>query len=453
MNRRGFTLAELLLVLGITGVVAAVILPAINGLMPDKTKINYLKVYDEVGKNLKALAADSSLYPIMLKNGSEDIDVSKIPLLNNSQPLKAPFKDNTKYSGDKKLCNLMAFSMGVEGSNICTNTSYPTSPSYTTSNGMQWWISENKRDINTSEGKVSYQTDIYVDIDSSKNSPDCMYGEESCNNKTPDRFKFLVSADGTLYPADPVGMHYLNTRKNLLKKKFKPEGDVLASLNENLLKQDYNKFLDKEQDTTQNNQTESENNSGNNDNNSYSSSNPPDKIVCGETIIDNKLVNCYRTVTSSPYTSNSDITISLSKPSTSNLYFVAKASYGSAEIYRLCIVRAGLSELVCGPEDNEDVLNFYDNFYEYYKDPANYWFTGFVELTEYAYDDSQYYIRTYDSEKWLILKSWSSIRSELESCDYMKSRIKDLLFKYSDLMEFTPEVQQKLKDVLDKEFK
>ncbi len=55
MKKRGFTLAELLIVLGIAGVVAAVILPAINGLMPDKTKINYLKVYDELGKNIKAI--------------------------------------------------------------------------------------------------------------------------------------------------------------------------------------------------------------------------------------------------------------------------------------------------------------------------------------------------------------------------------------------------------------
>ncbi len=227
MKKRGFTLAELLIVLGIAGVVAAVILPAINGLMPDKTKINYLKVYDELGKNIKALTSDSSIFPVLLKEGSTDIDVSRYPLVNNSQPLKAPFNDDTKYSGDNKLCNLLAHTFGADS---CSTTSYPDNSSFTTPNGMEWWISQTKREIDTAENKISYQTDIYVDVDASKKSSNCMYGEDGCKN--PDRFKFLLAADGRLVPADPVGVHYINTRKNLLKKKFDVEGEVLASLDD-----------------------------------------------------------------------------------------------------------------------------------------------------------------------------------------------------------------------------
>ena len=227
MKKRGFTLAELLIVLGIAGVVAAVILPAINGLMPDKTKINYLKVYDELGKNIKALTSDSSIFPVVLKEGSTDIDVSRYPLVNNSQPLKAPFNDDTKYSGDNKLCNLLAHTFGADS---CSTTSYPDNSSFTTPNGMEWWISQTKREIDTVSNKIAYQTDIYVDVDSSKKSSNCMYGEDGC--KQPDRFKFLLAADGRLVPADPVGVHYINTRKNLLKKKFDVEGEVLASLDD-----------------------------------------------------------------------------------------------------------------------------------------------------------------------------------------------------------------------------
>ena len=237
MKRNGFTLAELLIVLGITGVIAAVILPAINGLMPDKTKIMYLKVYDELGKNIKALCADTSIFPIILKNGNDDIDVSTIPLLNNEQPLKSPFKDDNKFTGDKKLCNLIAFSMGVN--DACRDTTYPETPSFTTANGMKWWISETKRDINPAESKASYQTDIYVDVDSSKKSSDCMYGEENCKN--PDRFKFLLAADGSLIPADPLGMKYVNTRKSWLKDNYDLSGDILSNLDNTLLNFQYNK--------------------------------------------------------------------------------------------------------------------------------------------------------------------------------------------------------------------
>ncbi len=260
MRKRGFTLAELLIVLGIAGVVAAVILPAINGLMPDKTKINYLKVYDELGKNIKALTSDSSIFPVLLKEGSTDIDVSKYPLVNNSQPLKAPFNDDTKYSGDNKLCNLLAHTFGADS---CSTTSYPDKSSFTTSNGMEWWISQTKREIDTASNKIAYQTDIYVDVDSSKESSNCMYGEDGC--KQPDRFKFLLAADGRLVPADPVGVHYINTRKNLLKKKFEAEGEILALLDDDLLNNDYHSSEDKEQGSNSGASTGNNSNSGNNE--------------------------------------------------------------------------------------------------------------------------------------------------------------------------------------------
>lgn len=87
--------------------------------------------------------------------------------------LKAPLKDDTKYSGDNKLCNLLVHTFGV-GS--CNTTSYPDNSSFTTSNGMEWWIRQTKRDINTAENKIPYQSYEYVDVDSSKKSSNCMYG-------------------------------------------------------------------------------------------------------------------------------------------------------------------------------------------------------------------------------------------------------------------------------------
>ena len=102
-----------------------------------------------------------------------------------------------------------------------------------------------------------------------------MYGEDGCKN--PDRFKFLLAADGRLVPADPVGVHYINTRKNLLKKKFDVEGEVLASLDEDLLNKNYNNFVDDETETSE---TIKEDNNDNNDNGTGGINNNPELNEC-----------------------------------------------------------------------------------------------------------------------------------------------------------------------------
>ena len=149
MKRKGFTLAELLIVLGISGVVAALILPAVNGLMPDKTKVNYLKVYDELSANISRLAGDSSIFPVCLESGSETIGCNEHPLINTTKPVNKKF-NTSDYEGDKKLCSLLAFTMNSD-SNTCSdsgydfaegsfNSDFDSNKSFTTANGMEWWI-------------------------------------------------------------------------------------------------------------------------------------------------------------------------------------------------------------------------------------------------------------------------------------------------------------------------
>ncbi len=230
--KKGFTLAELLIVLGITGVVAATLLPLVNNLMPDKTKIAYLKAHDELKTAIQSLASNSSLYPICLEQGDTTIGCQEHPLINTSKPLIKKFES---YTGDTKLCKLLAFSMDAqescqEGNYAYSDTTFTQNLSFTTKNGMQWKIVPQTRTIESD--KATYQSDVYVDVDPSKKSKNCMYSP-TC--KHPDRFKFLVAADGSVIPADPHGLMYLNTRKSFTKNKNeKTEGDVQTLLVSNL---------------------------------------------------------------------------------------------------------------------------------------------------------------------------------------------------------------------------
>ena len=62
MNKRGFTLAEVLISLGIVGVCAAILSPAIVNIMPDKNKTRVLQYYSAISNANVELLNDDEIY-------------------------------------------------------------------------------------------------------------------------------------------------------------------------------------------------------------------------------------------------------------------------------------------------------------------------------------------------------------------------------------------------------
>ena len=229
--KKAFTLAEVLITLGIIGVIAALIVPAISNVKPDKNKTAYLQVYDTISSTVNSLAHNSKIYPTCNNPNVEDnVNCSQYPLLNTSRPLDERY-NNAIYQGDRKLCSLMALSLGVAEDDIgCSNTTYAfnaadytdgfANESFVTKNGMRWRIVPQIATY-TNNFEARFQNDIYVDIDPTNNNIDgrdrsCIFDEENCTQ--PDIFKFLVSADGKVIPADPMGRLYISGRKSLVRK-------------------------------------------------------------------------------------------------------------------------------------------------------------------------------------------------------------------------------------------
>ena len=242
IKKFGFTLAEILVTLTIIGIVAALIVPAISNLRPNKNKTAYLQVYDTISQTVKSLAANSRLYPVCNNPNVEDnVNCSQYPLLNTSRPLDNQY-NNAIYQGDRKLCSLMALSLGVAEDDIhCSNTTYTfnaanytngfANESFVTKNGMRWRIVPQIATY-TNNFEARFQNDIYVDIDPTNNNVDgedrsCIFDEENCQN--PDIFKFMVAANGRVVPADPKGDMYIKTRSNLFKKDKEIENQEIAN--------------------------------------------------------------------------------------------------------------------------------------------------------------------------------------------------------------------------------
>ena len=233
-KKQGFTLAEVLITLGIIGIITALIMPAINHLKPDENKVIYLKVYDTLADTIKDLATNSRIYPAC--ENENNINCSENPLFNTEKPLIEPFNTDA-YQGATKLCNLLAFALGDNNPNCkaenytYSNDTFKNNISFVTSNGMQWIVSQ-RRSITTNGSSATFQADIYVDINGNKGS-NAIY---SADNDKPDIFKFMVAANGTVVPADPAGRAYIASRKSLLKKNVTiSDSEVLTDLNSNML--------------------------------------------------------------------------------------------------------------------------------------------------------------------------------------------------------------------------
>ena len=252
MNKKGFTLAEILISLAIIGIIAAIGFPAVNSMKPDKNKIMYLKVYDELRNEIASLTADSSLFPACKDDGGDGVECGSHPLLNTMKPVNKKFS-GSNFEGNKKLCNLVAYYLNVDDAN-CSDSTYSfnsgsfnadfdSKKSFTTQNGIQWWIIPQVN--SASDGTASYQTDIYVDIDPSRDSSNCIYDKDSCKN--PDRFKFMIAADGSVITADPVGTMYVKTRKSYLKNKDQnvSSDTISTDLNADLKTFEYEPCIDK----------------------------------------------------------------------------------------------------------------------------------------------------------------------------------------------------------------
>ncbi len=237
MKKTGFTLAELLITLGIIGVIVAILVPAVNNAMPDENKTMYLKTYDTLSDTIKNLASNSQIYPICEQENN--INCSENPLLNTGAPSMSPLRNDVRYRGDVKLCNLLALSFGAANSSCSagdytySNDTFKNNLSFITSNGMQWKVVQNRT---IADGNATFQADIYVDINGNKGN-NRIY---STTDTKPDIFKFMVAANGTVVPADPMGKAYLSSRKSLLKKNIVvANNDIPTELNDNLRRFEY----------------------------------------------------------------------------------------------------------------------------------------------------------------------------------------------------------------------
>ena len=125
--RKAFTLSEALITLAIIGVLAAILIPVIDNVRPDKDKITYKKALYSMQSAISN-AMDSTLYS-MAANSS------------------AYWKDENV--GDSDFCNAVADALNTAGKVDCIGPSSYVNPNFITTDGIRYWGLEGKFDGDT----------------------------------------------------------------------------------------------------------------------------------------------------------------------------------------------------------------------------------------------------------------------------------------------------------------
>ena len=190
--KKGFTLAELLIAMGITAVIAALMATTFSQVKPDKTKMLYLKGYDALAQSVKLLVNNSTIYNPVYKIGSNTYDVSSSPLLNLDVPLNTSFS-NSSFSGVSKFGRLLADIMnGTDGTLDGQVYSFNSGPGK-----YHWTITPQGSALPASSGNlVSFNYRVDFNINGGNN------------------FSFCVKSNGEILTMDDMGQTYINNRKN-----------------------------------------------------------------------------------------------------------------------------------------------------------------------------------------------------------------------------------------------
>ena len=212
---KGFTLTELMVAMGVIGILVAVVTPAIMKTRPNKNKMMIKKSFYTAEQIVSTLINDERLYPDMKeicdRGVVEGEDPTKVYCAFGFDYDNSVRYEGETYTGNTKFADLFASRLNV-------NTEDETTHIYYTTDGIKWDLSDTVGAWTKGQdtpGKFGDQTnaagvgEILVDVNGEE-APNCRESNENCSADDFDQYVIEILATGKMRidPTDAKAVDY-----------------------------------------------------------------------------------------------------------------------------------------------------------------------------------------------------------------------------------------------------
>lgn len=212
---KGFTLTELMVAMGVIGILVAVVTPAIMKTRPNKNKMMIKKSFYTAEQIVSTLINDERLYPDMKeicdRGVVEGEDPTKVYCAFGFDYDNSVRYEGETYTGNTKFADLFASRLNVK-------TEDDTNHTYYTTDGIKWDLSNTVgawTKCKDRAGKFDDQTNaagvgkITVDVNGEE-APNCRESNENCSADDFDQYVIEILATGKMRidPADAKAVDY-----------------------------------------------------------------------------------------------------------------------------------------------------------------------------------------------------------------------------------------------------
>lgn len=207
-SRKAFTLAETLITIGLIGILAAILIPAVTSISPNRNKVMLRKAYTTLEQTIAKMANDDINYP-----------ADQVTTMGGYVYPRV-FNNTTQTTNtSNKFCYFFADNLTTIGNITCPVITFGYKQATTvlanTTDGISWFFggtSLGSEAANFPVDTTKYYTFIIADVNGVANAPNCLddtgciatnrpvYNSTpyTCGCAKPDTFVFGIRFDGKI---------------------------------------------------------------------------------------------------------------------------------------------------------------------------------------------------------------------------------------------------------------